>query len=226
MAELESRQDVLLKKLDMLYDRIIKISSICDKHNITKIKAKVITPEEIVVNTTPDNLPLYLYLLSKKEGNQFNLVWHIHSSVPNDKMQKIKAFVKTFTRSDNGKVNVRLIFNNVSADTELKLSSLAIPIVGDVNVLRYLSCAYPNIFPSIEDFTMDSHLDVCHLLQKASEKNREDIVKKLFSQSGEWIYNNQLTIVDIAAYNVIKQWKYCPKYVPCNWFKNCELLYK
>lgn len=36
MAELEGRQDLLLKKLDLLYDRIVKISSICTIKNIVK----------------------------------------------------------------------------------------------------------------------------------------------------------------------------------------------
>lgn len=92
-------------------------------------------------------------------------------------------------------------------------------------MLRYLSLIYPSIFPSFEDFVMDGLLDLCYLLSKATDKSREQIVKKLFSQYCGWIFNKQFSIVDVAAYNVIKQWKSCPKYVPNEWFKKCEQIH-
>lgn len=118
------------------------------------------------------------------------------------------------------------MYFSVSADTELKMSSLATPIIGDVNVLRYLSILFPKIFPSIEDFTMDHLLDLCYMMQKCTDKNKEVIGKKLFSQYNNWICNKQFTIVDIAVYNVVKQMNFIPKYVPSDWFTKYEQLLK
>lgn len=111
----------------------------------------------------------------------------------------------------------------MSSDAELKLSSLAVPIVGTVNILRYLSFAYPSVIPyESDDYNVDSLLDLCHLLERTQEKNRDAIIKKLFSQHKDWLYKNQFSIVDLAAYNVAKQWQNSVKYVPKTWFEKCE----
>lgn len=111
----------------------------------------------------------------------------------------------------------------VSADAELKLTSLAVPIVGTVNILRYLSYAYTNTLPyDGDDFQMDSLLDICHLLEKTPDKNKESIIKKLFSGCKDWIYENKFSVVDLAAYNIIKQSKSSIKCVPKAWFDKCE----
>ncbi|XP_049867325.1 uncharacterized protein LOC126367704 isoform X1 [Pectinophora gossypiella] len=229
MAELEQRQDQLLKKLDALYDRIKTISSYCSDSTPQVSKAKEVkqaisTPDEIVVALNPDNLPWFINLFLKESSLTVNITWHIHSSVPKEKLPKINAFAKKLKNSNQGgKVNVRLIFKSGSADAELKLSSLSVPIVGNVNILRYLAYVYPNVLPyNGDDYYVDSLLDLCHQLEKAPEKKREAIIKKLFSQQKEWINENGFSIVDVAAYNVVKQWQNSSKYVPKNWFEKCE----
>ncbi|KAL0893859.1 hypothetical protein ABMA27_013973 [Loxostege sticticalis] len=230
MTELEHRQDVLLKKLDVLYERIKTISSICtfsDKQASTKAGVQSIpTPDEVVLNINPDSLPWYLNVFLKDSSIVANISWHIHSSVPNEKVPKIKAFVKNLKNaSDATKINLRLIFKSVSADPELKLSTLAVPIVGNVNILRYLSLVYPSVLPyDYNDYNMDGLLDLCYLLEKTTDKNKEPIILKLFTQSKDWICKGRFSIVDIAAYNVIKQIKNRPKSVPQDWFNKCEKL--
>lgn len=69
------------------------------------------TPEEIVVALNPDNLPWFLNVLLKEPSLSVNLSWHIHSSVPNEKVAKIKAFVKKLVNNGcSSNVNLRLIF--------------------------------------------------------------------------------------------------------------------
>ncbi|XP_063821731.1 aminoacyl tRNA synthase complex-interacting multifunctional protein 2-like isoform X3 [Ostrinia nubilalis] len=231
MTELEHRQDVLLKKLDVLYERIKTISSICtftDTPAHAKTGAQVIPmPEEVVLNINPDSLPWYLNVFLKDSPTVASLSWHIHSSVPNEKVAKIKAFVKNLkSATDSSKINLRLIFKSVSADPELKLSTLAVPIIGNVNILRYLCLVYPTVLPyDYKDYNMEGLLDLCHLLEKTPEKNKEAIILKIFAQSKGWICNGQLSIVDIAVYNVIKQLRSRPKSVPKDWFDKCEKLY-
>lgn len=116
-----------------------------------------------------------------------------------------------------------LIFFTVSVDSELKLSSVSVPIVGTVNILRYLSLAYPKVVPyDGADFKQDSLLDICHLLERAPEKSKEPLFKKLFSESQDWVYKNNFTVVDLAAYNLVKQSKGSVKYVPKDWYNKCE----
>lgn len=107
----------------------------------------------------------------------------------------------------------------------MKLSTLDVPIVGNVNILRYLSYVYPGVIPyNANDHHVDYLLDLCHMLERTSEKNKEVIVLKLFSQQKNWIYGNDFSIVDLAVYNVIKQWKNVPKYVPKPWLDKCNKL--
>lgn len=230
MAEIEHRQDELLKKLDVLYERIKTISSICTPSSvnvsITARKQIIQTPEEIVLNINPDSLPWYLLLFLKDSSIVANISWHIHSSVTNEKAHKIQSFVKNLKNTNyDSKINLRLIFKTVSTDSELKLSSLAVPIVGSVNILRYLSLVYPNTLPyDSEDYYVDGLLDLCYLLEKTPEKNKDAIIQKLFALCEGWIYKNQFSIIDIAVYNAVKQSRSKPKSVPKDWFERCEKL--
>ncbi|KAM3963568.1 putative aminoacyl tRNA synthase complex-interacting multifunctional protein 2 [Aphomia sociella] len=230
MTELEQRQDLLLKKLDVLYDRIKTISGYCQsteaKEGKIKKKRDPIQPEEIVLVVSPDNLPWFLNIIIPKSKTALRITWHVHSSVPNEKVPKIKGFVKSLpTSENNSSITLRLIFKCVSADTELKLSSLAVPIIGNVNILRYLSLVFPNDLPyDPEDYFVDGLLDTCHLLERTPEKNKEAIISKLFAQSKNWIYKDEFSIVDLAAYNIVKQWKSLPKSVPKKWYENCNKL--
>lgn len=69
------------------------------------------TPDEIVLVVSPDNLPWFLNILLKDLSLPLNLSWHIHSSVPTEKVPIIKAFVKNLPiLAKDQKVNLRLIF--------------------------------------------------------------------------------------------------------------------
>ncbi|KAI8435033.1 hypothetical protein MSG28_003462 [Choristoneura fumiferana] len=232
MADLEVRQDLLLKKLDILYDRIKTISAFCSVDSVqeTKIIKKVPVmeiPEEIVLIYSPDCLPWFLKKIIKESAHPVNVSWHIHSSVPSERVKKILAFVKTFPKFVNNlKVNIRLIFKCVSADPELKLSSLDVPIVGNVNILRYLSLAFPSVIPyDSEDYNVDSLLDTCHVLERTTEKNKEVLTKKIFSQNKKWINKDEFSILDAATFNILKQWQNSAKYAPKDWLAKCEKLF-
>ncbi|KAF9802398.1 hypothetical protein SFRURICE_009080 [Spodoptera frugiperda] len=231
MTELEQRQEQLLKKLDTLYDRIKTISTYCKVDNIQETKISkpdkcLPAPEEVVLVLSPDNWPWYLNLILKKPID-LNISWHIHSSVPNDKVAKIKNYVKNLQETkSNSTINLRLIFKCVSADTELKISTLDVPIVGNVNILRYLSYVYPSVIPyNTNDHQVEALLDICHLLERASDKNKEALVKKLFANEKNWINGSEFSIVDVAAYNVIKQWKNVPNYISKPWFEKTNKLF-
>ncbi|XP_075969548.1 aaRS-interacting multifunctional protein 2 isoform X3 [Anticarsia gemmatalis] len=226
MTELEQRQDQLLQKLDTLYDRIKTISLHCNSQAVRSVPKQVPAVEEVVLVVSPDNFPWYLNYVLKQSPVAVNISWHVHSSVPNEKIAKINNLVKNLpSLSNDSKINIRLIFKCVSADAELKLSSLAVPIVGNVNILRYLAYVYPSIISyDHNDQNMDYLLDICHMLERTPEKNKEALVNKLCAQRKDWMYGNKFTVVDLAAYNVFKQWKSVPKYVNKPWFDKCDKL--
>lgn len=78
MAELERRQDLLLKKLDILYDRIKTISSLCATSTVKPLD-KVVTAKlvslyaqfnphsETQINILTSEKPFFLLLFSAKQ---------------------------------------------------------------------------------------------------------------------------------------------------------------
>jgi hypothetical protein len=105
----------------------------------------------------------------------------------------------------------------------LKYSSLALPIVGNVNILRYFCLVYPNTAVyDLDDYCMESLLDLCHLLEKVPEKEKEAIIQKLFVQYKDWVYKKMFSIVDLAVYSVVKQLRTKPKSVPKDWLERCD----
>lgn len=84
---------------------------------------------------------------------------------------------------------------------------------------------YPGIIPyDSNDHQMEYLLDLCHLLERSSEKNKEALFNKLSSQCKEWMYGTHFSIVDLATYNALKQFSTIPKYANKSWFDKCETL--
>ncbi|CAH0720800.1 unnamed protein product, partial [Brenthis ino] len=234
--DLEHRQDKLLQKLDVLYDRIKKISVLCllnDQSTKCEIRQKNIVDtkeqEEIVIILNSDNLPWFLNIFLKNLQT-LNVKWHIHSSVSNAQVNKIKAFFKRFHNlyqlQAESKINIRLIFKCDSTTPELKISSLDVPILGNVNIIRYLCLTYNDIVPyDYENYELDGFLDICHQLENAADKKKEFFINTIFmnnNSSKSWINNNKFSIADLAIFNAIKQLQTGTKNVPQKWLDDCE----
>ncbi|XP_023947239.2 uncharacterized protein LOC112052405 isoform X2 [Bicyclus anynana] len=230
LLELEDRQDKLLVKLDILYERIKSISHLCKINPEAETKNKPIdntSLEEVVVVLNPNVLPWFLNKFLK-EIQLLNVTWHIHSSVPTEKIPKIEAFFRKYQDlyrvKQGAKINLRLIFKCESTP-ELKFSSLAFPILGAVNIIRYLCLMFDNIAPyDYCNHEVDAMLDIAYQLETSSDKSRAILLPKLFPQAKEWIYRDVFSIVDLAVFNVINQMQNGVKNVPKKWFNNCEKL--
>lgn len=228
LLDLEERQDKLLQKLDILYERIKTISSLCtvkNQHESTNKIATNISPEEVVLILNSENLPWFLNVFLKG-AQTLNVSWHIHSTVPSAKVTKVEDFFKKFQYlykfQTDSKVNFRLIFKDSTA-VELKLSTLGVPIKGTVNILRYLCLTYPNIVPyDYTNYEVDGLLDMCYQIETSSDKNKLNLIPKLFKNDVKWIFKSQFSIVDVAVFNIIKQLQNGTKYVPQQWFNDCE----
>ncbi|CAK1552069.1 unnamed protein product [Leptosia nina] len=228
MVDLEERQKDLLKKLDNLYDKIKTISLSCKlekntEYTLQPITGKVKDLDEVVIVLCPDYLPWFLKVLLKSNPN-LNFTWHFHSSIPSSKVHKIQAFMDNIIQSGNqksNKINLRIIFKN--ATSELRISSLDLPIIGNVNIIRFLCEQYPNVAAyNYDDFVLENILDTCYTLEKSSEVQKQALCKKIFKNNSQWIYNNQFTIVDLVLYNEIMQWKNYKKIIPQEWVLMCE----
>ncbi|XP_045445507.1 uncharacterized protein LOC123653559 isoform X1 [Melitaea cinxia] len=228
LLDLEERQDKLLQKLDILYERIKTISSLCtikNQHETINKFATNINPEEVVLILNSESLPWFLNVFLK--GSQtLNVSWHIHSTVPSAKVTKVEAFFKKFQDlykfQIDSKVNFRLIFKDSTA-AELKLSTLGVPIKGTGNILRYLCLTYPNIVPyDYTNYEVDGLLDICYQIETSSDQNKLTLIPKLFKNYVKWIFKSQFSIVDVAVFNIIKQLQNGTKYVPQQWFDDCE----
>ncbi|CAH2086509.1 unnamed protein product [Euphydryas editha] len=228
LLDLEERQDKLLHKLDILYERIKAISSLCSikyQQESTNKTVNNIKSEEVVLILNSENLPWFLNIFLK--GDQpLNVAWHVHSSVPNAKISKIEAFFRKFQDlykfQTDSKVNLRLIFKDSTA-AELKLSTLGVSVMGTVNILRYLCLTYPNIVPyDYNNYEVEGLLDICYQIESASDKNKQILIPKLFTNSKKWIVDSKFSIVDLAAFNIAKQLQNSAKYVPQQWLNDCQ----
>lgn len=77
------------------------------------INFQIPAPEEVVLVANPENIPWYINKILKESTAVINLSWHIHSSVPNEKVPKIKGFLNGLKLSGcQSKINLRLIFKS------------------------------------------------------------------------------------------------------------------
>ena len=70
--------------------------------------------QEIVIILNTENLPWFLNIFLKHKT--LSVSWHIHSSISNAKVAKVKAFFKKFQDlyqlKPESKINLRLIFKS------------------------------------------------------------------------------------------------------------------
>ncbi|KAJ8928262.1 hypothetical protein NQ314_019213 [Rhamnusium bicolor] len=120
----------------------------------------------------------------------------------------------------------------VGANTELLVSH--VPILGEVNLLRYLARAIksPLNYDSDSDcIEIDSLLDICYLIVRARTKTeRASLLQSLNKSLGkaQWLVGrSQASIADVAAYSAIKQASNMNE-ISANlgkWFHRCETVF-
>lgn len=217
MAELQQRQEQILKQLGELKKQMLSIKSDLAKSNNTTTKTTCVSPKnlpsEVVLNVNPTNPPYSLELVQKLLQDSFNLAVtsHLHSTAPQlpKNASDLNERLSKFTPRNKGvpKINLRLIWKNIDAKVELIVSHT--PIIGEVNFLRYLSRLTANSLSYNQDVEIDSLLDVCYLI--AMSKNKTGRVKLLqnftvlLGKNASYLTKNKFGIVDVAAYSAIKQ---------------------
>lgn len=112
-----------------------------------------------------------------------------------------------------------------STTPELKFSPLAFPILGTVNIIRYLCATYSTVAPyDYCNHEVEALLDTAYLLETAPDKSKMPLIAKIFQAYKEWIYGDMFTIVDLSVFSVSSQFQNGIKNVPKKWFNDCEKL--
>ncbi|XP_019866982.1 probable aminoacyl tRNA synthase complex-interacting multifunctional protein 2 isoform X2 [Aethina tumida] len=222
MAELQARQEKILQQLAELKDQMMSIKS---DLKITAVPAntclrappeKIIDLPNIVIHAGPNFPPYSLALVQRLWQDRIHLsvTTHLHSTVPvlPKNAKDLSDTLKNFKPKSSNlpKLSVRLIWNNVGADLELLVS--IVPILGEVNVLRYLSRCCSNILSYEQDpevFEIDSLLDVSHsLISSKISSERSQLVTHFIKSLGKSDYlmgRNKISVADLAAVSAIKQ---------------------
>ncbi|XP_012254813.2 aminoacyl tRNA synthase complex-interacting multifunctional protein 2 isoform X1 [Athalia rosae] len=236
IVDLEIRQEKILVQLAELKKQVSNLCAILNNSNQSKCfstSAQIIQERvdiDFVVNANPCRPPFSILALQKLwKDTDINISSHIHSSLSTQTPQ-FPSEPKNFN-STNNRIDLTLIWKNVS-DLEVVISGVhGNPLLGEVNLLRYLSRSiashnYEHISP-VESTKIDAVLDLCHGLSfQESHKDVQSSFSVLGRKlgNGEWLLGSiEPSIADVAAWSAIK--RLGSGKLPANlnsWFKRCD----
>ncbi|XP_074033789.1 aaRS-interacting multifunctional protein 2 isoform X2 [Leptinotarsa decemlineata] len=238
MAELEAKQEKILTQLAELKQQILTLRSSLSlatpaPSKMTPLKTNL---QDIVINASPTNPPYSLEIIQKLFQDRVGLVFttHLHSSISSltEEAEKLQTSLVNFTPKTGVPVmNVRLIWKNVGNNLELLVTPL--PILGEVNLLRYLVrvTEAPLNYDSDQDFhEIDSLLDSAYMVVKSRTKTERTSFLQFLNKSlgkSQWLAGRTTaSIADIAAYSAIKQVSNAAEMTVNlgKWFQRCETL--
>ncbi|XP_056641147.1 probable aminoacyl tRNA synthase complex-interacting multifunctional protein 2 isoform X1 [Diorhabda sublineata] len=244
MAELEAKQTEILKQLDNLKKQIISIkldlknnysSPVISQSAFSNSTSEKLSGlPNLVIKTSPTNPPHSLRILQKllQDKVELNFTSHLHSSVSElteDAKELEQSLINHNLKHNVPKLNIKLIWKNVGVNTELIVSR--IPIIGEVNLIRYLtriidsSLSYSSDPNSVE---IDSILDTCHQILRSKTKTERAIHLVTLNKSlgkAQWLGGrNSYSLGDIAAYSALKQASNRNEINAnlSNWFQRCK----
>lgn len=218
----------------------IKKSSSAIAGELKPINAKYL--QDVVINMHPKNIPFSLLALQKIWQHRLNLIvkCYTHSTVaalPDQNQHFAKQLTKLTPKPELPVLNVSLIWKEI-ANTELICAPTSfVPIVGEVNVLRYLSRVGPKEFGYVDadlirSLEIDSALDLCHQLFVAGNnaKERLTMLRALSTKLGESSFfgGDEFAISDIAVSSAFKQLTVSSKDIAPNlnnWVKKASSLF-
>lgn len=222
MTALIERQKKILQQLDELRQQMISLKAdlsatngpVAAKALETSFVCPITKVPDIIINASPTHPPYSLLLVQKLWSNCFQLrvTMHLHSTVSSlpENAAALSEALQTCTQTNLPTVNIRLIWKEVGPNTELIVSQT--PIVGEVNILRYLARVNPNYlkYEAAENvIELDSVLDICHCIVRSRTKTeRASLIQSLNKKLGksEWLCgHSKITIADIAASSAVKQ---------------------
>ncbi|XP_015603146.1 aminoacyl tRNA synthase complex-interacting multifunctional protein 2 isoform X2 [Cephus cinctus] len=234
VAILEARQEKILAQLAQLKEQVSSLCNVLKESSQTK--PTVVSGSEetirvyIAVNANSTRPPYSLVALQKIWTQaDLRITTHVHSTV----VDAVPELPISRKRSiSNIIINTALIWKNVP-ELELVLSPVrGHPLLGEVNLLRYLSRLitiynYENIDCPGE---IDAILDLCHRLPyENSSKEKQAILFEFSKKLGKdkWFLGfTDTSIADVAVWSTIKQINFGK--LPLNlteWFARCDKVF-
>lgn len=217
-----------------------KKSSAGNGGELKPINAKYL--QDVIVNVHPKNIPFSLLALQKIWQNRLNLIvkCYTHSSVtalPDQNQYFAKQLTKLTPNCDLPALNVSLIWKEIANTELICVPSSFIPILGEVNAVRYFSRVGPKEFgyvdaDLIQSLEIDSVLDLCHQLFAAGNnaKERLTVLRLLGSKLGNrrFFGGDAFAVSDIAISSAFKQMTVSSKDIAPNlntWVKQASTLF-
>jgi aminoacyl tRNA synthase complex-interacting multifunctional protein 2 len=174
---------------------------------------------DVVINVHPSNVPFGLIALKNLWSGRLNLNAEVftHSSVKESDVTKVaKDFAEKLSGSvDQNKLptlKVTIIWKDVDT-TQMMVSPISAPVLGEVNIIRHLNRVGPSEFWYETDNQFanlsDTILDICYQLsKKPSTKEGQYFVQLLSQRLGKsQFYNDSLnmSVSDVAVSSILKQ---------------------
>lgn len=241
MDLLEEKQNRILKKLEDLKKTLISMRgdlNLCNKpaqprkevatSNAMNKKPLNTNLTDVIINVNPARVPFSILALKTQWKGRLNLSVEVfvHSTIKESEVTKAaKEFVeKVSAPSEENNLptqKMTIIWKDVDT-TQMILSPAALPIYGEVNIIRHLNRVGPNEFWYENNnqlaYQTDDILDLCHQLStKNSVKERQPSLQQLGQRLGKTQYFNgspSFSVADIAVSSTLRN--FLAKEVPAN----------
>lgn len=179
--------------------------------------------DDVVINVSPNHVPYSLLAIKclwrKRVNINFECFTHSTISTLTDEAKNFQLALQKTPRillaRDAPNLKISLIWKDVGVNTEMIGSSTTYVhgIIGEVNIIRYLSRVGPNEFSYENDIPVanecDIIFDICYQLIKLNTvKERQNYLRMLNSRLGKSKYFGNaetLNLADVAVCSTIKQ---------------------
>lgn len=243
---IENRQKLLLKQLEELKLQLLTVKSTLKLEQPQRLQCSLppdVNSKQIMSTQLPDLLlrvnpkspPYSLLYIQKLLRNQcqFVLTTHLHSNIAGIH-ENAEVFLRKFEENCSGNnsrftANVRLIWKNLEM-SQMESCIENACLLGEVNLLRYLSRVIPSAPYESKDIDEINHvLDAIYefgsLKSKELNKYIEHFTSNLTKNSEMFLCGNELSIADIAAWSALKQLKDVQLNASlAKWMNKCENL--
>lgn len=184
--------------------------------NYSELQLKYL--QDVVVNVHPRSMPYCLIAFQHIWRDRLNLIVHCHThssivSLPEINLYFAKQLQKIELNPLLPTLNVRLIWKEITSTELICVPASFVPILGEVNLVRYLSRVGPKEFAYgdadlVTSLDIDAVLDLTHqLLVAGSAKQRLAVLRQLSTKLGnqQFFSGNEFAACDIAVSSAFKQ---------------------
>lgn len=245
---LEERQERILSRLHQLQLKVKKIvdedvsKSVLQTSHLTALEASSHSSSrdvisDVVISASPTSPPLSVFILYEMLAQQKRVLLHsfVHSSVRNLAIPNVNAafncLVAPVANRSHFQLGLSIIWKDVRQGATLVVSpSKQTPVVGEVNVARYLArLLTPRYDADVVTATqIDALLDHAAVLLHSSDSLGAAVksLGQLLGRKKWFVGNDRPSVVDIVMWSAVKQRNVAAS-APENvrqWLARCDLL--